>query len=406
MGNSNSMEEKKDTIKTTFASELYSQFEWFKKTFEGPVQEACDEFFDTGFEFKMVGVSENMNVLTQNESFFVTKVSLDAKNDVFIRISQNAIMVILDKILGKSNKKFELSNISDLEAKIITTFNEYLYGKVSGNIDKKNLEKHPVTINLSYFIRSLATDESARFVLSFPKSTLAPEMLPPIPEDKKINEMVFKDCPVEVTLKVGSTFFSVNDVKNLEVGDVVIFDNSDANEMTLITDEIIQRFAVNPNREIIMPVDDDGEEESEDEGDEDMDTSNITNLWDSLQIEMCAEFEKIRVSLGELKNIQEGLVVDISSVYNNKVSLKVGDQVVADGELVIVNDRYGVKVSKVTANDFNAALGFGAMPQGMPQDGGMPQSMPQGDAMPQGGAPAGGGDGGDEFDYSDFDLDE
>ena len=56
------MAEQNDTIKTTFASELYSQFEWFKQTFEGPVQEACDEFFDSGFEFKMVGVSENMNV--------------------------------------------------------------------------------------------------------------------------------------------------------------------------------------------------------------------------------------------------------------------------------------------------------------------------------------------------------
>ena len=409
MGNSNSMETKSDTIKTSFATELNSQFAWFKNVFEAPVQQACDEFFDPGFEFKMVGVSENMNVLTQGVSFFVTKISLDEKNDVFIRISQEAIQVILDKCLGKSSKKFELSNISDLEAKIITTFNEFLYGKIAGNIDKTKLEKHPVTINLSYFLRNMSSDESARFVVSFPKSVLAPEMLPPIPDELRINEMVFKDCPVEVTLKVGSTFFSVNDVKNLEVDDVVIFDNSNAREMTLITDNIIQKFGVNPNREIIIPMDDENESEENDEGDEDMDTSSITNLWDSLQVEMSAEFEKIRVSLGELKNIQEGLVVDISSVYNNKVSLKVGDQVVAEGELVIVNDRYGVKVSKVTAADFNATLGLGGAPAGAtPQGGGMPDAG----AMPQqpmaGGAPdagAAGGDG-DEFDYSDFDLDE
>ena len=398
------MEQKTDTIKTSFSSELYTQFDWFKKTFEAPVQQACDEFFDPGFEFKMIGVSENMNVLTQNVSFFVTKVSLDPKNDVFIRISQDAIRVILDKCLGKSSKKFELSNISDLEAKIITTFNEFLFQKVAGSIDKTKLEKHPQTINVSYFLRSLATDESARFVLSFPKSTLAPESLPPVNEEKKINEMVFKDCPVEVTIKVGSTFFSVNDIKQLEVDDVVVFDNSNAREMTLITDEIIQEFAVNPNREIIIPTDDE-DGSGEDEGDEDMDTSNITNLWDSLQVEMSAEFEKIRVSLGELKDIQEGLVVDISSVYNNKVSLKVGNQVVADGELVIVNDRYGVKVSKVTAADFNAALGLGGAPAA---PGDVPQAMPQdmgGAPAAAGGAPAGEG-GGDEFDYSDFDLDE
>ena len=396
------METKNDKIKTSFSSELYSQFEWFRTTFEGPVQEACDEFFDPGFEFKMVGLSENMNVLTQNESFFVTKVQLDPKNDVFIRISANAIMVILDKILGKSNKKFDLSNISDLEAKIITTFNEFLYEKISGKIDKTKLEKYPVTVNVSYFLRNLSSDESARFVISFPKSVLAPEMLPPVPDEKKINEMIFKDCPVEVTLKVGTTNFAVNDVKKLDVGDIVVFDNSNSREMTLICENIIQKFAVNPNKEIIISVDD--TEVDNDGEDEDMDTSSITNLWDSLQIEMSAEFEKIKVSLGELKNIQEGLVVDISSVYNNKVFLKVGEQVVADGELVIVNDRYGVKITKVTADDFKNPLNVEDMVNAA-ASAGSPVSIAPNSPIKQAGAEAP-ADNGDEFDYSDFDLDE
>lgn len=403
------METKKDTIKTIFTSELNDQFEWFKNTFEGPVQAACDEFFDPGFEFKMVGLSENMNVLTQNESFFVTKVSLDPRNDVFIRISQNAIMVILDKILGKSNKKFELSNISDLEAKIITTFNEFLYDKIRDNVDKTHLEKYPVTVNVSYFVRNMSSDESARFIISFPKSTLKPVPLPPIPEDKVINEMIFKNSPVEVTIKVGSTDFAVNDVKNLDVGDIIVFDNSNSREMTLIYDNILQPFAVKPNMAIVLPIDDDDEEENEDNNGEDknMDTSSITNLWDSLQIEMSAEFEKIKVPLGDLKNIQEGLVVDISSVYNNKVSLKVGDQVVADGELVIVNDRYGVKITTVTANEFNGMKSVEGMVNMAAAAGSGISVAPnagvkQADGAPQG-APA---EGGEEFDYSDFDLDE
>ena len=398
------MDTKNDTIKTSFSSELYSQFDWFKTVFEAPVQQACDEFFDPGFEFKLVGLSENMNVLTQDESFFVTKVQLDPKNDVFIRISQKAIQVILDKILGKSNKKFELSNISDLEAKIITTFNEYLYEKVSGNIDKEKLEKHPVTINLSYFVRNLSSDESARFVLSFPKSVLAPVALPPVPEEKKINEMIFADCPVEVSIKVGSTDFAVNDVKKLDVGDIVVFENSNAREMTLICDNILQKFAVNPNREIIVPYD--GEDEGSDEGEEEMDTSSITNLWDSLQIEMSAEFEKIKVSLGELKNIQEGLVVDISSVYNNKVSLKVGEQIVADGELVIVNDRYGVKISKVTADEFKNMGSVEGMVNMAAQAGSAVSIAPNSNLKQAGAAPDAPPAEGDEFDYSDFDLDE
>lgn len=401
------MEKTDKDIKTSLPSEIYSQFNWFKENFEPPVQEASDEFFDPGFEYKLVGVSENMNVLTQNESFFVTKVQLDEKNDVFIRVSQNAIKVILDKILGKSNKKFDLSNISDLEAKIITTFNEFVYSKVSAKIDKTKLNKKPITVNLSYFLRNIASDESARFVLSFPKASLAPEMLPPIPDEKRIDEMIFKDCMVDVRVKVGSTKFAVNDIKKLAIGDIVVFDNSDGKTMVLYYNNIIQQFMLQQNDAIVLD-DVENDDTAGDEGEGKMDTTSITALWDSLQIEMSAEFEVIKISLGDLKNIQEGLVVDVSSVYNNKVSLKVGEQIVAEGELVIVNDRYGVKVTNVTADQYKNSDSVEGMVNMVTQAGAnvsIAQNSPlqsNGEASPQ---PAG-GDGADEFDYSDFDMDE
>lgn len=399
------MEKPDKDIKTSLPSEVYSQFNWFKNYFEPPVQAASDEFFNSGFEYKLVSVSENMNVLTQNESFFVTKVQLDEKNDVFIRISQNAIRIILDKILGKSNKKFDLSNISDLEAKIITTFNEFLYSKVSDKIDKSKLNKKPITLNLSYFLRNIASDESARFVLSFPKAALSPEGLPPIPDEKRINEMLFKDCMVDVRLKVGSTKFAVNDIKKLSIGDIVVFDNSDAQTMVLYYNNIIQQFMLKQNKSIFITH---YSESADDEGEENMDTTSITALWDSLQIEMSAEFEVIKISLGDLKNIQEGLVVDVSSVYNNNVSLKVGEQVVAEGELVIVNDRYGVKVTKVTADEYKDANSVEGMVNMVTQAGAnvtIAQDSPVqvGGAQP---AEAPAAEGGDEFDYSDFDMDE
>ena len=393
------MEKSDKDIKTSLPSEIYSQFDWFKNYFEPPVQSASDEFFNPGFEYKLVSVSENMNVLTQNESFFVTKVQLDEKNDVFIRVSQNAIKVILDKILGKSNKKFNLSNISDLEAKIITTFNEFVYSKVSSKIDKKKLNKKPITVNLSYFLRNVASDESARFILSFPKASLSPEMLPPIPDEKRINEMLFRDCMVDVRVKVGSTKFAVNDIKKLSIGDIVVFDNSDGRTMVLYYNNIVQQFMLKQHDDIVIAHED---ETVEDEGEENMDTTSITALWDSLQIEMSAEFEVIKISLGDLKNIQEGLVVDVSSVYNNKVSLKVGSQVVAEGELVIVNDRYGVKVTNVTADkNSDSVEGMVNMVTQAGANVSVAQNSPVQDGTAQ---PA--GDGGDEFDYSDFDVDE
>lgn len=402
------MEKTDKDIKTSLPSEIYSQFNWFKENFEPPVQAASDEFFDPGFEYKLIGVSENMNVLTQNESFFVTKVQLDDKNDVFIRVSQNAIKVILDKILGKSNKKFDLSNISDLEAKIITTFNEFVYSKVSAKIDKTKLNRKPITVNLSYFLRNIASDESARFVLSFPKASLAPELLPPIPDEKRINEMIFKDCMVDVRVKVGSTKFAVNDIKKLAIGDIVVFDNSDGKTMVLYYNNIIQQFMLKQNDSIVLDDIGNDDETAVDEGEENMDTTSITALWDSLQIEMSAEFEVIKISLGDLKNIQEGLVVDVSSVYNNKVSLKVGEQIVAEGELVIVNDRYGVKVTNVTADQYKNSDSVEGMVNMVTQAGANVSIAQNSPVQSNGESPqqSAGDDTSDEFDYSDFDMDE
>lgn len=389
-----------NSIKTSFSSELYRQFGWFDDTFVPPVQEASDEFFDKGFEFKLVSISENMNVLTKSESFFVTKVQVGPRNDIFIRISQSAISVILDKILGKTNKRFDLSSISDLEAKIITSFNDYLYEKISGNINKENLTKYPEEINISYFVRNMSSDESARFVISVPKQMLNPLTL--AEPEKPLNDRIFKDALSEVNLHVGSTMFSVNDIKHISVGDIVVFENSNSHEMTLVCDNILQKFNLNPNEELIIPYDYNG-------GDEMDNSQNITNLWDSLQVEMSAEFDKIKISLGELKDIQEGLVVDISSVYNNKVSLKVGNKIIAKGELVIINDRYGVKISNVTAEDIMAGAPVSIAdvePVGEQEEQKSAIINPDASAEEQATESAqGGAEGGGDFDYSDFDID-
>lgn len=391
-----------NTIKTSFSSELYRQYGWFSDIFVPPVQEASDEFFEKGFEFKLVSISENMNVLTKSESFFVTKVQVGPRNDIFIRISQAAISVILDKILGKTNKKFDLSSISDLEAKIITSFNDYLYAKISDNINKENLTKYPDEISLSYFVRNMSSDESAKFVISIPKQMLNPKTL--AEPETPLSDNLIKNALSEVNLHIGSTMFSFNDIKHIAVGDIVLFENSKSTEMTLVCDNILQKFNLNPNPELIIPYDDNG-------GDEMDNNISINNLWDSLQVEMSAEFDKIRISLGELKDIQEGLVVDISSVYNNKVSLKVGDKIIAKGELVIINDRYGVKISNVTAEDVMSGtpveVATGQISAEALAEQPVQQPQPAQPAAPDAAAqaqPAAGG-GGEDFDYSDFDID-
>ena len=90
-------------------------------------------------------------------------------------------------------------------------------------------------------------------------------------------------------------------------------------------------------------------------------SNNLYNMWDSIQVEVGAEFEKTKLSLGELKQISEGLIVDIGSIYDNKIDLKVEDKIVASGELVIINDRYGVRINEIFTETDSTSLSTSAV---------------------------------------------
>ena len=362
-------------INSIFFDELYKQYAWYDSIFTPIVKDCSSEFFYDGFEYKLVSISSNMNVLAQNDTFFVTKVKINAKNDVYIRISQEAINVILDKVLGKNNRKFDLTEVSELEARIITSFNDFLYESLSPNFTIEPHRRYTEILHLTYFVKSEISDKAAKFIISVPKDILSPKEIENT--EPRFTDMDFASSLVDVDLHLGTTTFPLADIKRLDIGDIVLFENSNSSEMTLVCENIVQKFKVNPNIDIIEPYDNIG-------GGNGMDEMANANLWDSIQVDMAAEFDKVKVTLGELKSIEEGLIVDLCSVYDNKVSLKVGGKTVAIGELVIINDRFGVRIEKVNDSDPTAPVEHAA---------------PSGETT----GPA---EGGEDFDYSDFEVEE
>lgn len=361
-------------INTMFFDELYKQFSWYDNVFTPVIKSCSSEFFYDGFEYKLASISTNMNVLSQNETFFVTKVKINSKNDVYIRISQEAINVILDKVLGKNNKRFELTEVTELEARIITAFNDFIYESVAPNFTIEPNRRYNEILHLTYFVKNEISDNAAKFIISVPKDILTPPEIETKPP--KFTDMDFASTPVEVDLLLGTTVFPLADIKKLDIGDIVVFDNSNSSEMTLVCENIVQKFKVRPNEKIIEPYDMSGGNEME---------NNNTNLWDSIQVDMSAEFDKVKVTLGELKSIEEGLIVDLCSVYDNKVSLKVGGKLVAAGELVIINDRFGVRIEQV-----NDSGNESSTPVTQESENIAPSASQEGE----------------DFDYSDFEVEE
>ena len=166
-----------------------------------------------------------------------------------------------------------------------------------------------------------------------------------------------------------------------------MLEKSNINRLAIVYKGGIKSFRVNPDPAMIVSLDNGGKIMDDNK-------SSNNNMWDSILVDIVAVLDEIKLPLGELKQISEGLVLDIGSVYDNKVNLKVEDQIVASGELVIINDRYGVKINEVKKEKSPAlpqrAEGDTEAAEAAPQEGSEEQPK-QGD---------------EDFDYSYFEVED
>ncbi len=373
--------------------DLSYQYDWFQKTFPPVVQKVFDDFFAEDFTFTLLGICKNVNTLSEKDTYFVTKVKIDQQHDLFFRMSESAVGLVLDKVLGRSNKAFDLNKLTELETKVVTTFNDCLYRAVveflrpaPPTLARSNFD----VIYLVFILTDKENGKSGRFVVTLPDVLLEPETIP-VREDFSVEH--FEKSTIPVRLDVGRTTFSLHDLKHLEVEDIVVFESSSTDRLRLQFRDYETDVLLKPNLGLVLPVENDGG--SEVSGDK-----NI-NIWDSIEVEMVAHFDAVDITLGELKKIQAGMVVDLTTIYQNRVTLTVEDKPIASGELVIVNDKYGVKITEVHAQ--KAPVETLVPAQDSVSEVPVPVQDQEIYSEIPGAAPV---DEEEEFDYSDFDLEE
>lgn len=325
--------------------QLFKEYNWYQNVFPAMIQKSYDEFFNPNFKLELIGISKNINCLIDNESCFVTKIRIDEEYDMFFRLTDKAIAIILNKVLGESKSKFNINKISELEAKVITSFNDYMFEHLKpvlqeppqAELKRSNFD----LIHLTFIIKEVEeyNKKTGKVIITLPLALLNPETV--TSSGEKFSQSDFPTSETLAKVFVGKTRFSLYDLKNLESDDVVVFENSDIESLTLSINGEDLPVRLNPNMDLLIPEENDG-------GDNMSDTHQ--NIWDSIEVEMYAEFDAVKISLGELKDIEDGLVVDLTSLYNNNVTLKVEGKPIASGSLVIVNDRYGVKINNVIAD--------------------------------------------------------
>lgn len=379
---------------------LYEEYDWFKKVFPIAAQKSVDGFFLPGFRFELVGVSKNINLLMQNEPYFVTKIRLDKLYDMFFRISGNAVGMLLEKSLGRPNRSFNINRMTDLEGEILTAFNDYMFRimakfmtpKPIVNIKRKNFDM----IHLTFILKDKESNNAGKFIISVPSARLEANKI--VVKGDKFEFSDFYSCAIPAKIIVGTTKITVKDMKGLEAEDIILLENSRLDTLKFVIKNYEKEFKINPNMGLQHPLE-------EDEGDN-MSENTTNTLWDSIEVDMYAEFDPVKVTLGNLKKIEEGLVVDIAALYDNKITLRVENKVIGHGELVIINDRYGVKITDIVERSQMQAEEMQQVAQSAPQQYAQPQASAPTPTSPDEPMPAAAVDEEDEFDYSDFELED
>ena len=115
---------------------------------------------------------------------------------------------------------------------IITAFNDFLYESLAPNFTIEPNRRYNEILHLTYFVKSEVSDSAAKFIISVPKDILKPEEIST--KSPRFTDADFAFSPVEVNLVVGTTVFPLAEIKKLDVGDIVVFENSNSSEMTLV----------------------------------------------------------------------------------------------------------------------------------------------------------------------------
>lgn len=321
-----------------FAKSLNSTFYWYNKLFFQKVSKALSEFLRFDFGLKLISISEKDNFFFSGNEFFVTKVNYSKGISIFFRMSSEMMNFVLESALGKRKGDFSPDLITELEAKVLTACNNFVYKDLTDFFNVKEFDKDMPLAHFTFFTKAF-DEEFGKYVISIPSSIL-PDVNPKA-EKQTFTLDSFPDICTKVDIYAGKTNIMLSELKNIEVEDIVILDDSNVKRMRLDFNGESAEINVLPNPDIIESVD---EEETKQGGKV---SDKAKNMWDVIPVDVSAEFEKVKMTLGEIKTISEGSVIDLASVYENKVFLKVETKPVAAGELIIINDKYAVRVTDV-----------------------------------------------------------
>ncbi|WP_373532890.1 FliM/FliN family flagellar motor switch protein [Vampirovibrio sp.] len=347
------------------------------------LSEVLSQFWGVPMKVVFLGISDKAHYFWRMDDFHVSQLQLEKMTDsaktpamALLRLSESLCATLLTRVLGPrptSQSDFSFRQLSPLEATILNEFSRDLLGTFKKELVQKEWVKKPApksknqllqlvwvvaleepALNLESImdpaeaIRFLEGLEVGKIVLSLPANALqctvgseAESQWPAVPDE------FFFHIQAPARIYLGGTRVALADLDHLEPEDIIVLDDSHISTMALIAPDSGEHFPftveIRDPEAITLPYQQEFDE---------MDTPSPgglarQKLWDNLMIDVGAEFEPIKLPLKQIKQMSEGLVIEMGDLVHNRVSLHIEGKTLAYGELIIVGDKFGVRVSQV-----------------------------------------------------------
>ena len=342
--------------RNTSVENIKQYIAWFDAEFSPIIKNLCLDYWRVDADVRLFSLEKKSKNFFLGNEYFVTQAQTQ---DIAyaLRVSDTACEMFLDVALGESDQNhFSLKTMTELEGNLIFRFNNKIFKKIKGYfISKREIQKcldreenFSDCLYLGFIIKEKSLNyEIGKIFLNIPEKLIK---YPDLPQTSGILDTAqFTKALTPVDIYVGKTRLSLDEINNIEADDIVVLEKSDIKKMAVTSPTRID-FNVNPDPRLFI----EDEENSIQTNKEDIEVS-AKDIWDNVQVDVCAKFPKVKMSLGELREMSEGVVMELDSVYGNQVVLEVENKNVAKGELVIIGYKYGVKITEIYEHPEEAA---------------------------------------------------
>lgn len=327
-----------------FGQDLYLDdlLPWFDLDYK--MQDLINDFWGLNCRAKLIAVSKNI----QDQYWKGLVSEWDAGNNLSgqFRFNKDLIKNLLDTSLGKASREFQLKYITELELAIFENFFIVLenYWK---DFWKNMVPTSHGTFTYLLWAVELGQDQLGAIAIAIPPGIF--------PKNSKTKNQIDHrsmmsnlDFDIALDLNLGSTRLKISDIRNLEIDDLIVFENSNIDYLVWVKSDL-EKMQIN----LEIPSKDNPRFSDIYYDDLEIDTmvdeqSNNDDLLTDLPVELTAQFKSVHMPLNKILELESGGILPLGLLMDSQLTLVApGDKPIASGNLVIVGNQFGLRISKL-----------------------------------------------------------